>query len=77
MTQNDTHLADLGPGDFFGRGAPLGIARRRASVTAATDLRLLVVHPRGFRPLQTTPPIARRLQHAMRKRTGTPAGAAA
>ena len=77
MTQNDTHLADLGPGDFFGEGAPLGIVRRRASVTAATDMRLLVVHPRGFHPLQTTPPVARRMQHAMHKRGGTPASAAA
>ena len=69
MDRNGGHLADLGPGDFFGEGAPLRIERRRASVTAATDMRLLVVQPRGFRPLQSTPRTAQCLRNAMHKRT--------
>jgi hypothetical protein len=77
MVQNGAHLANLGPGDFFGEGATLGIERRRASVTAATDMRLLVVAPRGFHPLQSTPRIAERLRQAMQERAGAPAAAAA
>jgi drug/metabolite transporter (DMT)-like permease len=77
MDRNGRHLADLGPGDFFGEGAPLRIERRRASVTAATDMRLLVVQPRGFRPLQSTPRTTQYLRHAMHKRTAALARAAA
>jgi drug/metabolite transporter (DMT)-like permease len=77
MLQNGAHLANLGPGDFFGEGAPLGIKRRRASVTAASDMSLLVVQPRGFQPLQSTPRIASRLRQAMHERAGALAGAAA
>jgi drug/metabolite transporter (DMT)-like permease len=76
MVQNGAHLADLGPGDFFGEGAPLGLRRQRASVMAATDMRVLVVPPRGFHPLQSTPRIAEWLRNATQEPAGAPAGAA-
>ena len=77
MVQNGAHFADLWPGDFFGEGAPLGITLRRASVMAATDMRVLVVRPRGFHPLESTPRIAERLRNAMQERAGALGGAAA
>jgi hypothetical protein len=76
VVRNGAHLADLGPGDFFGEGAPLGIKRRRASVTAGSDMHLLVVQPRGFHPLRSIPRIHKRLRHAMHERADAPVGAA-
>ena len=64
-------LRTLGPGDFFGEIALVETDRRTATVTAVTDMRLLVMHERDFRSmLEQAPPVAERLQAAMRERSG-------
>ncbi|CAN5555377.1 N/A [soil metagenome] len=45
------HLADLGPGSFFGELALLANVPRTATVTATTACRLLVMGRREFRAL--------------------------
>src|SRR2546428_2700790 len=43
VTRNGRKIAELGPGDFFGEIAFLTKALRTATVTAASDVRLLVL----------------------------------
>lgn len=45
------HLADLGPGDFFGELALVANVARTATVTATSASRLLVLGRREFRAL--------------------------
>ena len=67
-------VRELVPGEFFGElaaldwGAGFGYARS-ATVTAVTDLRLLVLPPRELRELmRAAPPVAREVQAAARER---------
>jgi CRP-like cAMP-binding protein len=46
VSRNGRKLADLGPGDFFGELGFLTKAPRTASVTATSDIRLMVLGPR-------------------------------
>lgn len=56
VTRGGSELARLGPGDFFGVSALLSGQPRNASVTASTDMRLLVVPEETFRQLVSRVP---------------------
>ena len=51
-------IETLGPGDFFGEAAILTGARRNATVTASSDVRLLVLFGTEFRVLESELPAA-------------------
>ncbi len=61
------HLADLGPGDFFGEIALLDDARRRTSTVAATSpMRLAVLQGHDFRVVaREMPAVARQVRAAI------------
>ena len=61
-----THLADIGPGDFFGEIALIETERRVATVTATSPVRLAVMSRADFRAMQSKfPDIAQRLHDAI------------
>jgi CRP/FNR family transcriptional regulator len=69
VTQKGRKVAELVPGDFFGEMAFLNPAPRSATVTAYSDMRLLVLGPREMGVIvDREPTIARRLLEAMAKR---------
>ena len=49
-------LAQLGPGDFFGEMALLEEDRRVATVTATSDMTLIVMNRSSFRSIESTMP---------------------
>ena len=51
VSANGNHVADLGPGDYFGEISLLEGGRRSATVTAETDLRVLGINATSFRRL--------------------------
>jgi CRP/FNR family cyclic AMP-dependent transcriptional regulator len=66
VTVDGKHIADLGPGDFFGEMALLAEHRRTATVTATSDLRVIVMHEREFRAMEDRmPEVARRIRAVM------------
>jgi voltage-gated potassium channel len=66
---NGQHLADLGPGEFFGEIALLEEHRRSATVTAGPGLRIVVMHERDFRAMEDEmPEVAERIRAVMRDR---------
>jgi CRP-like cAMP-binding protein len=52
VLRDGEHLADLGPGDFFGEIALVETDRRTASVIAKTPIRLAVMLGRDFREME-------------------------
>jgi CRP-like cAMP-binding protein len=69
VVRGDHHIADLGPGDFFGEMALLGDTERNASVVASTPLTALVMTDRDFRHLaHDMPDVAERIRQACRER---------
>lgn len=61
--------ASLGPGDCFGEMALLDSAPRSATVTAETDMRLLVLGSREFADLiEDVPAVGRRVLAALAER---------
>jgi CRP/FNR family transcriptional regulator, cyclic AMP receptor protein len=63
------HLADLGPGDFFGEIAIVEHERRTASVVSTTPLRAIVMSPREFDLMQNEmPSVAAKVHQAIRER---------
>jgi CRP-like cAMP-binding protein len=69
VTRRGRKLADLGPGSFVGEMALLTAEPRNATVTAATQARLLVISDRAFRRLlEESPPIAMRVLEAVAAR---------
>ena len=69
VTHDGEHLAELGPGDFFGEIALLAEHRRTATVTAASDLRIVVMHERDFRVMEERmPDVAAKVRAAMAER---------
>jgi CRP-like cAMP-binding protein len=56
VSRNGRKVASLGPGEYFGEMAVLDRGPRTASVTAATDMNLLVLGQREFAGLVNTVP---------------------
>jgi len=70
-------VADVGAGDFLGEMALLNGTRRTATVTAATDLDVLVSSVGEFRSiLEIAPSVARKVRRASLARTSSMAIAA-
>ena len=75
VTSEDAHLAELGPGDFFGELAILGDGRRTATVSTVAPSKLLVLFGTEFRRLQAEyPAIAARIAAATAARNGSSPG---
>ena len=55
MTQNGRRVNTLGPGDFFGELAALNPGPRNATVTALSDLEVLIIGPREFAAMADIP----------------------
>jgi CRP-like cAMP-binding protein len=71
VVHDGNHIADLGPGDFFGEMALLEHQRRSATVTASSDLRIIVMHERDFRAMEgVMPEVAQRIRAVMDERRG-------
>jgi len=60
------HLADLGPGDFFGEIALVEHHRRTASVVATSPVRVVVMFAREFDAMERElPEVAERIRQEM------------
>ncbi|HSD49407.1 MAG TPA: cyclic nucleotide-binding domain-containing protein [Actinomycetota bacterium] len=69
VTHDGAHLADLGPGDFFGEMALLLNVPRTATVAATSDITLVVMHERNFRAMkEEIPVVAERVKSIMEER---------
>ena len=69
VVRGGEHLADLGPGDFFGEMALLGDTERNASVIASTPVTAMVMGEREFRHLaRAEPELAEQIREACRAR---------
>jgi CRP/FNR family cyclic AMP-dependent transcriptional regulator len=69
VTRGGEHIADLGPGDFFGEIGLLETERRTASVIATTPMRLIVMFQREFKQMEKQmPAVADRVRSAIRAR---------
>jgi CRP/FNR family transcriptional regulator, cyclic AMP receptor protein len=63
------HLADLGPGDFFGEIGILSSERRTATVTATSPMECIVMTEQALRSLHhEDAEVARRLEQAIEQR---------
>ena len=70
VTAGGEHVADLGPGDFFGEMGALSNDPRMATVTATSDLTAVVMSAKDFRRLSAEmPAIGRRIEQAIEERT--------
>ncbi|HET9250414.1 MAG TPA: cyclic nucleotide-binding domain-containing protein [Actinomycetota bacterium] len=73
VTHDGQHLADLGPGDFFGEMALLLNVPRTATVAATSDITLVVMHERDFRAMEEEiPVVAERVNAIMEERRARP-----
>jgi len=69
VSHDGEHLADLGPGDFFGEMALLLNVPRTATVAATSEVTLVVMHERNFRAMEEEiPTIAHRVNAIMQER---------
>lgn len=60
------HLADLGPGDFFGEMGIVGHSRRNADVVATSPMKMVVLVGWDLRMLMDEfPRLRRRIQHTI------------
>lgn len=72
VTRGGEHLADLGPGDFFGEIGLLGKELRNATVSAKTEMRLVTLDKWDMKRLERNIPQAvERIRKAVdERRTG-------
>lgn len=69
VTRKGRKLTELGPGDFFGELAFLSHAQRTATVTATTEVRLMIMGPRELEILlESEPPIGLRMLEVVAQR---------
>ena len=69
VTRNGERLAELGPGDFFGEMALLEEDRRNATVTATSDMSLIVMTRSSFRAVdRSMPQVHALVDEAIRQR---------
>jgi CRP-like cAMP-binding protein len=70
VVRGEQHIADLGPGDFFGEMALLGDTTRSADVVASSAMTAMVMTDRAFRSLaRRMPDVADEIRAACRQRT--------
>ena len=70
VVRGDEHIADLGPGDFFGEMAILSDTVRSADVVASSPLTAMVMTDSQFRVLaHRMPDVAEKIREACRVRT--------
>jgi CRP/FNR family transcriptional regulator, cyclic AMP receptor protein len=70
VVRGDQHVADLGPGDFFGEMALLGDTTRNADVICSTPMTAMVMTDSAFRSLaRRMPDVAEEIRSACRRRT--------
>jgi len=70
VVSDEKHVADLGPGDFFGEMALLGNTTRSADVIASTAVTAMVMTDTAFRSLtRKMPDVAEEIRAACRRRT--------
>jgi CRP/FNR family transcriptional regulator, cyclic AMP receptor protein len=69
VSREGQHLAELGPGDFFGEIALLEEERRTATVTAKSPMKVVVMFGRDFRQMESSiPHVAEEIRNAMEER---------
>lgn len=69
VTRDGQHVAELGPGEFFGEMALLEEHRRTASVVSTSPMRLIVMHARDFHALaDEMPEVADRIWAVLKVR---------
>jgi CRP/FNR family transcriptional regulator, cyclic AMP receptor protein len=69
VTREGQHLADLGPGDFFGEIALLEEDRRTATVTAKSPMKVVVMFGRDFRQMEASMPhVTAQIMNAVEER---------
>ena len=75
VVKGEEHIADLGPGDFFGEMALLGDTVRNADVVSSTPMTAMVMTDTAFRSLsRSMPDVAEKIRAACRARTEQIAG---
>lgn len=68
VTRKGVTINTLGPGQFFGELAAVDPAPRTATVTATSDLEVLIIGPREFATMRDIPGIRDSLLRSMAKR---------
>ena len=69
VTRDGEHVAELGPGDFFGEMALVEADRRNATVTAKTAMNVIVMTRASFRAIdRTMPDVHKSVQEAIERR---------
>ncbi len=72
VTHDGEHLADLGPGDFFGELALMGGVRRNASVVTTSHVKVVVMTAQHFRQMKRElPGVCDRITRAVEERGRT------
>jgi CRP-like cAMP-binding protein len=70
VVRDEEHIADLGPGDFFGEMALLGDTVRNADVITRSPMTAMVMTDSAFRSLaRRMPDVADEIRSACRRRT--------
>src|SRR3954462_777081 len=70
VVRGEEHVADLGPGDFFGEMALLGDTVRNADVICSSPMTAMVMTDAAFRSLaRRMPDVADEIREACRRRT--------
>jgi CRP/FNR family transcriptional regulator, cyclic AMP receptor protein len=72
VTREGRHIADLGPGDFFGEMGAVSKHARSATVTATSPLTAIVMSAGDFRRMSAElPDVAQAIEAAIEERTQT------
>jgi CRP-like cAMP-binding protein len=73
VTHDGERIAELGPGDFFGELGVFAAERRMATVTATSQMELIVLTSGALRAVDREhPQVHERLRQAMDERFATP-----